>query len=53
MSEPERRIQGELNLICIDCGEDFIVSEEERIGLHERKEPLPKKCPSCRKEEKR
>jgi len=51
MSEPEREIRGELIIMCGVCAEDFIVSEGERITLYGRKEPLPKKCPSCRKED--
>lgn len=37
---------------CIDCGEEFIITEGEAKYMEDRGYPLPKRCKDCRKKRK-
>jgi Zn finger protein HypA/HybF involved in hydrogenase expression len=36
-------------IICIQCGNEFIVTPSEQKRCIERKFDMPKRCPECRK----
>lgn len=34
--------------MCLDCGQDFIISKDERKSFRSHKQKLPNRCPFCR-----
>lgn len=44
------KLHGELEMMCPQCGEDWIVTEEERRRRAGKGLGPPKRCPDCQKE---
>ena len=42
----------DLNLKCVDCGNDFIFTEGEQSFFKEKGLFTPKRCPYCRKQKR-
>ena len=47
--KPGRFSMEERSLICVQCGNQFVLSAREREKLLERGFDLPKRCPDCRR----
>lgn len=51
MSSPA--IKGDIEQLCPQCGQDWTLPEAERIRLFDARTSAPKRCPDCRKENKK
>jgi len=48
MPEPRKEPVGDLEILCPQCGKDWILTEKERRRIVIENLPKPKRCPECR-----
>lgn len=46
-------IVGDIEQLCPQCGNDWVLPEAERLRLFDANVAAPKRCPECRRENKK